>query len=186
MKNLIILLTSIFLLISCSDKEKYTIDGAVYAGGNFEGEMVYLVPFFRSTSDSRIDSATIQNSRFHFEGEVSGSEVYEIRFRPMMELFLDKLVVIKEPGSVWVILNRPSTAQGTPLNDSLQTWRIYQTKVNQNIQQLNRMLKRAPAGTTKPIQDEIDSIKMSFERYNRGIVQRNPNAFGDYVDKYTY
>ncbi len=172
------------LLVSCSKDKTYTIDGAVYAGGNFEGEMVYLVPFFSDTNLPS-DSATIQNSRFHFEGEVDESQVYVLRFRPMMELFLDKLVIIKEPGRIWTVLNRPSTAEGTPLNDSLQAWREVQVGVNQQLSALSKAMKRADIIEYEQMRAKIDSIKTDFDRYNRAVVERNNNAFGAYVDKFS-
>ncbi len=184
MRYLFIVICAIFLT-SCTKNQTYNIDGAVYAGGNFEGEMIYLVPFFNSNG-AKIDSAVVQNGRFHFDGTIEGSEVCVLKFRPMMELFLDKLVVIKEPGNVWVILNRPSTAQGTPLNDSLQEWRGYQNKINQELQALNKQLKRATPQEAMTLTQHIDSVKHVFERHNRGVVQRNNNAFGTYVDKLPY
>ncbi len=182
-KTIFLILTLIAVLPSCTQKKTYSIDGAVYAGGNFEGEMVYLVPFFNE-ENLPSDSAVIQNGRFHFDGEIDEAQVYVLRFRPMMELFLDKLVVIKEPGKIWTVLNRPSTAKGTALNDSLQQWREVHAQINQKLSKLNKQLKHAEAEEYDAIATEIDSIKHDFERYNRGVIERNDNAFGSFVDRF--
>lgn len=180
--KLLYALTLALLISSCAEDKHYTIDGAIYGGGNFEGEMVYLVPFFKS-ENGRADSALVKNGRFHFEGKADDSEVYVIRFRPMMELFMDKLIVVKEEGHVRTTLNRPSTAIGTPLNDSLQTWREYHAEINMQLKALTKKMRKASAEEAREIAQKIDSIKQAFEKHNRAIVERNNNAYGAYVDK---
>lgn len=182
MKHLIIILAAL-ALASCTRSKHYTIDGTIYGGGNFEGETIYLLPFF-NTAEGRSDSTVVKNSRFHFEGEVDDDEVCILRFRPMMELFLDKLVVIKEPGHIWVVLNRPSTAKGTPQNDSLQHWREYQTDINRQLHSLNDTLRKAQNVDSRRVNLTIDSLRQAFDKHNRQVVDRNNNAFGTYVMRY--
>jgi len=183
MNKTLILAALIFLLASCSKDNTYTIEGTLYGGSSFEGETIYMVPF-GSSSVSGQDSAIIRNGRFHFEGNIDNAEICEIRMRPMMRLFVDKLICIKEPGHVWVTLNKRSTAKGTALNDSLQAWRDYKYKTDSILVSLNKQMKHAKGETLEKIQQEYDQLQNQFDEHNKSIVQRNDNAFGEYIDRF--
>ncbi|MCQ2230137.1 MAG: DUF4369 domain-containing protein [Bacteroidales bacterium] len=183
MNKVLVIATLVLLLVSCSKDNTYTIEGTLYGGTSFEGETIYMVPF-GSSSVSGQDSAIIRNGRFRFEGNVDIPEICEIRMRPMMRLFVDKLICIKEPGHVWVTLNKRSTAKGTSLNDSLQAWRDYKYKTDSILVALNKQMKRATSEDLEKIQQEYDRLQSEFDNHNKAIVQRNDNAFGEYIDRF--
>ena len=59
------ILTLAAILVSCGDKNQYTIEGKI-PGSEYDGKVVYMLdPKVRGTM---LDSATITNGAFKFEG----------------------------------------------------------------------------------------------------------------------
>ena len=82
MRKIFISLLALVSLVSCHEDKSYIIEGALYGGGKFEGETIYLVPF--ENPGNRIDSAFVHEGRFRFEGTVETEEICRVRMRPMM------------------------------------------------------------------------------------------------------
>ncbi len=183
MKRVISYIILMFIIASCGSNDSYEIDGTLYGGASFEGETIYMVSFGSSSLEGQ-DSAVIRNGRFHFEGKVNRPEVCELRMRPMMRLFIDRLVLIKEPGHIWVTLNKQSVAHGTALNDSLQHWREYKMGVDSVMFKVSKKLKRAEGEEREALEQEYDELRHNFMEFNRQVVLRNDNVFGDYIDRY--
>lgn len=184
MKKLSLILSAgVLLLSSCGNNQEYVIEGTLYGGSSFEGETIWMVPF-SETSGSAVDSCIIRDGRFVFEGEMEGSELYVMRMRPMMSLFIDQLIFIKEPGHIRATLSRPSVAVGSPLNDSLQTWMKYKLHTDSLFRDLNMRINAAEGEAKEQLQSEYDELKNDFDRTNKGIIERNDNAFGNFLDKY--
>ena len=182
MKKCIVLVLVIMSLVSCSKDKTYIVEGVLYGGGKFEGEWIYLEPFV-GTSGTR-DSAIVHDGRFRFDGEVEEDEVCILRMRPMMRLFIQELIFIKEPGHVRTLLSKASSVKGTPQNDSLQNWNVYKAKVDEQFQHLSKKMKKAEGDEYTRLTQQYDSLKLAFDEYNEGVVMRNDNAFGDYIDKF--
>ncbi len=183
MKKVILYIVLVFVIASCGSDNTFVVDGTLYGGASFEGETIYMVSFGSSSVEGQ-DSAVIRNGRFHFESDVDQPEVCELRMRPMMRLFIDKIVLIKEPGHVWVTLSKQSAAHGTALNDSLQVWREYKMSVDSAMFAVSKKLKRAEGEEQEALEKEYDKLKYSFLKHNKEVVQRNDNVFGDYIDRY--
>ncbi|MBP5364648.1 MAG: DUF4369 domain-containing protein [Bacteroidales bacterium] len=182
MRKIFLSLLALVSLASCNENKTYIIEGALYGGGKFEGETIYLVPF--ENPENRIDSAFIHEGRFRFDGKVENAEICKIRMRPMMRLFIQELFIVKEPGHVRTILSKRSYTQGTPQNDSLQAWIDYKAATDSVIIAINKQKKRASDDELKALSQKQDSIQIVFDKHNRGVVERNNNAFGDFVNKY--
>lgn len=183
MKKMITYIVLMLFIVSCGSDNTYVIDGTLYGGASFEGETIYMVSFGSSSVEGQ-DSAVIRNGRFHFEGTVEQPEVCELRMRPMMRLFIDKIVLIKEPGHVWVTLSKQSAAHGTALNDSLQLWREYKMKVDSAMFSVSKKLKHAELAEKEQLEQEYDELKHDFIQHNKEVVRCNDNVFGDYIDRY--
>lgn len=183
MNKLFLALVAMLVLVACNKTDNYIIEGALYGGGHFEGEMIYLVPF-ENGNTSRIDSAIVHEGRFRFEGKVDKEEMCILRMRPMMRLFVKELLVVKEPGHVRTTLSKVSTAHGTPQNDSLENWRIYKAGLDSILLNITKQTKRANEQQLADLERQRDSIKMVFDKHNQAIVSRNNNVFGDFINKY--
>ncbi|MDO4462605.1 MAG: DUF4369 domain-containing protein [Bacteroidia bacterium] len=174
---------------SCDDSKKdYVIDGVIHGGGNFEGETIYLVPFFNANSE-KIDSAVIHNSRFVFKGKADAPEVYIIRMRPMIKIFVEELVFVREPGYIRTTMAEHSAVKGTPLNDSIQQWHTYNVQTKERIANLSKEVRRARQRRDQKLVDSLlhisDELLMEFNNKNRAMAAANrDNAFGQFLELY--
>ena len=169
---------------SCQEDKTFTIEGSLYGGRNFEDQTIYLVPFTGGASGT-VDSAAIHDSRFRFSGIATKDEICIVRMRPMMRLFIDEVILIREPGHIHVKLNEVSTASGTPLNDSLQSWRDFKQDLDSQLEDIKKKLRRATPDEAQSLQAAQDSIKSLFDKRNRASAAiNNNNAFGDFLDNW--
>lgn len=180
---LVSLLGVVLMVASCTKDDSYVIEGTLYGGKNFEDQIIYLVPFAGATPDN-IDSAVIHDGRFRFDGNATEDGVYIIRMRPMMRLFIDELIVIKEPGRIHTTLSQHSSAKGTPQNDSLQSWREYKASVDSAMLDVRRQMKKATGDELEALKRKQDNLKAQFDSHNRASISVNNNAFGEFLDKY--
>lgn len=121
MKKALILLFVLpaFLLSSCGRGDQYRIHGRVTAN-DLEGLQIFLVPLGHETAEF-VDSVHIHDHEFAFRGKEHW----------MCEIRLDKyhrdkgqnLLVVTEPGDIYVTIGPDSSGGGTPQNDSLQVWK---------------------------------------------------------------
>ena len=184
MVRILVSLVSIVLLAaSCAKDDSYVIEGTLYGGKNFEDQIIYLVPFEGATPEN-IDSAVIHDGRFRFDGKAKEDGVYIIRMRPMMRLFIDELIVIKEPGRIHTMLSQHSSAKGTPQNDSLQSWREYKASVDSVMLDVRKQMKKATGEDLEALKRKQDTLKAQFDAHNRASISVNNNAFGEFLDKY--
>ena len=186
MKAFRLIALPLFLLVglaACNNGRDYVIEGTLYGGRNFEGRTIYLVPFSGAGADN-IDSAIVHESRFHFDGTVQQDAVYTLHMNKVMSVFIDDLIIILEPGRIRTKLSQPSSAKGTPLNDSLQSWREFKAKNDSALRAVSKELMRARSAECRAaLQDKQDSLRASFETRTRASIKQNNNAFGEFLGK---
>lgn len=171
-------------LSSCEKDKTYSIEGSIYGGRNFEDQTIYLVPFSGGASGG-VDSAKVHDGRFRFDGVAEKDEICIVRMRPMMRLFIDEVLLVREAGHVHVNLSENSSASGTPLNDSLQCWREYKRELDNQLEDIKKKLRRATPEEYAALTASQDSIKNLFDRRNRASAAVNTNnAFGDFLDNW--
>ncbi|MCQ2202638.1 MAG: DUF4369 domain-containing protein [Bacteroidales bacterium] len=193
MKLILRLIIYSFIVVSfcsCDDEnKKYVIDGAIQGGRNFEGETIYLVPFF-DAKEQKIDSAIVHNSRFKFEGYASEPQVYILRMRPMMAVFVEELIFVREPGHIRTMISESSEVKGTALNDSIQSWHKFNVETKSVIADLNKQLRiarqrRVDQEQLDSLQYVVDNLLIEFNRRNRATAKANKdNVFGHFLQLY--
>lgn len=107
------------VLLSCNKADEYRIHGRV-TSNELEGIQVFLVPVGHEEPEN-VDSVYIHNHEFFFKG----------REHWMCDIRLDRrhrdkgqnLLVVTEPGDIYVTIGPDSRGGGTPQNDSLQIWK---------------------------------------------------------------
>ena len=119
MKKIIFTLFTAAMLASCTRSNEYVIHGTV-ANHELEGAKVYLVPV-EEVSKENVDSTYIHNQFFEFRG--TDERVADIRLERRKRLGVETLLVITEPGDIYVTLGKTSTGRGTPQNDTIQAWK---------------------------------------------------------------
>ena len=119
MKKIIFTLFTAAMLASCTQSNEYVIHGTV-ASHELEGAKVYLVPV-EEVSKENVDSTYIHNLFFEFRG--TEERVVDIRLERRKRLGVETLLVVTEPGDIYVTLGKTSTGRGTPQNDTIQAWK---------------------------------------------------------------
>jgi len=127
MKKAIYILVALTAILSSCGRNQYRIHGRV-TSGDLEGVQIFLVPVGHEEPEN-VDSVKIHNYEFTFKG----------RKEWMCTLRLDKhhrdkgqnLLVVTEPGDIYVTIGPDSRGGGTPMNDSLQVWKDLTIKNNQ-------------------------------------------------------
>lgn len=182
--NTLLASAAVLALCSCQADKSYSIDGAIYGGRNFEDQTIYLVPFSGSTA-GRVDSARVRDGRFRFDGTAETGGIFIVRMRPMMRLFIEELILIREPGNIRARLSEHSSASGTPLNDSLQNWREYKQTIDTQLEDIKKRLRRANAHEEARLKASQDSLRTLFDKHNRASAQANEdNTFGEFLESW--
>lgn len=131
MKRIILFALCAMALCSCG-RGQYRIHGRV-TSNDLEGVQVFLVPVGHEEPEN-VDSVKIRNHEFTFKG----------RKEWMCEIRLDRyhrdkgqnLLLVTEPGDIYVTIGPDSSGGGTPQNDSLQVWKDLTIEHNRRLGQL--------------------------------------------------
>lgn len=121
MKKALILIFALwaFLLSSCGRNAQYRIHGRVVSN-ELEDMQIFLVPLGHETAEF-VDSVHIHNHEFFFKGKEHW--MCEIRLGKRQRDKGQNLLVVTEPGDIYVTIGPDSSGGGTPQNDSLQVWK---------------------------------------------------------------
>ena len=93
--------------------------------------------------------------------------------------------VVREAGHIHVKLSEHSSASGTALNDSLQSWREYKQALDAQLEDIKKKMRRATPEEHAELTASQDSIKNLFDKRNRASAAANGNnAFGDFLDNW--
>ena len=128
MRKALLLLSAlaVFLLSSCG-RNQYRIHGRV-TSNELEDIQVFLVPLGQEDA-AHVDSVHIHDHAFSFKGKEH--RMCEIRLAKYHRDKGQNLLVVTEPGDIYVTIGPDSRGGGTPMNDSLQVWKDLTIKNNQ-------------------------------------------------------
>ena len=120
MKKAFFLLAALtVVLISSCGRDQYRIHGRV-TSNDLEDMQIFLVPLGHETAEF-VDSVHIHNHEFFFQGKEHW--MCEIRLGKRQRDKGQNLLVVTEPGDIYVTIGPDSRGGGTPQNDSLQVWK---------------------------------------------------------------
>lgn len=111
------------LLASCAPKNQFRIHGYV-SNPDLEGACIFLVPATEPVnipSKDNLDSTFIKDQKFEFKGEVE--RLGDLRIEAMRRIGTQNLLVVTEPGDIYVTIGEKSSGYGTRQNDSLEVWK---------------------------------------------------------------
>ena len=134
-------------LLSCTPADQYRIHGRV-TSNELEGVQIFLVPMGHEEPEN-VDSVRIHHYEFAFKG----------RKQWMCTLRLDKyhrdkgqnLLLVTEPGDIYVIIGPDSRSGGTPQNDSLQVWKDLTIRSNREWSQFAGAGRRDLADSSRAV-----------------------------------
>ena len=128
MKKALFLLAALSaVMISSCGRDQYRIHGRV-TSNDLEGVQIFLVPLGHETAEY-VDSVHIRNHEFFFSGDEQ--RMCEIRLSKYERDKGQNLLVVTEPGDIYVTIGPDSSGGGTPQNDSLQVWKDLTIQRNQ-------------------------------------------------------
>ena len=134
MKKALFLTAALFavLLSSCNRAGEYRIHGRV-TSNDLEGIQVFLVPVGHEEPEN-VDSVKIHNHEFAFKGDKQW--MCTIRLDRHHRDKGQNLLVVTEPGDIYVTIGPDSSGGGTPQNDSLQVWKDLTIRTNRELSEL--------------------------------------------------
>jgi len=175
---------SILLLIltACQSGNNFFINGQM-PDKTYDGEVIYLVPL-ENAQKERVDSVTIADGIFKFEGIAKDSEIYIIRAKPVLRYNLEELLVVKEPGELTVKLGKNSLVFGTSLNDSLQHWKDKKMMFDYINAELVKQFHSSDEALKAGIQQKSDSLHIDAMKFHFNFARNNKdNVVGQFVLK---
>lgn len=133
------------IMAACTPKNEYRIHGYV-TNAELNGVQVFLVPL-HDQSPKMVDSVYVKDNHFEFKGhgKLRQEWMADIRVDKMHRLGVESLLVITEPGDIYVTIGKTSSSYGTPQNDSLQVWKEQTVLTNNRTSALRRIGKTAEA-----------------------------------------
>jgi hypothetical protein len=135
------------MILSCSENKNYVIEGT-FENEKYDGEYVFLLPL-DGVMPRIIDSVQVKDRSFVFTGKADSAQMKIIRMRHLLRLDIQELLVVVEPGNIWVRLDTVSAAGGTPQNEKLQAWKEVKMQSDETMNLLKRMWIRKPPGVSR-------------------------------------
>jgi len=181
MKKLLGLLVGIVLLSACAnDPDGFRIRGTI-SGEVSDGTKVYLKGIdenYRPVSD--LDSTTIQNGKFSFEGAVN---LPELRY-----IFIDSLTgnipVINDKGTIEISAQRDSLSfaklKGTPQNKLFSGYLEDSRSIGLKAQSISRDVRQAQAEGNSEVfealREEMFELQEEAKTFELDFVKENTNS----------
>lgn len=172
---LAILFGLLFMTLGCTSEK---VDVCHIVGTVTEpqlnGVQIFLVPMKNDTRFN-VDSVYIKDGHFEFSADtvMLAKIVVDYHFRSLTQM----LLVAVEPGEVNVTIGKTSSAMGTPLNDSLQHWKVATEEHNRELGQLRRTAREtADKAQKETLLQSADSVHLAYKQYTRQMAQRLPES----------
>lgn len=180
--SVISFLLLLLFLFSCTSGTDFSIVGSL-PDKTYDGEIIYLVPIDKPVKGN-IDSMIVKNGIIKFQGHAGIPEICVIRAKPVLRYNLEELLVVREPGSLTVKIDKSSSVHGTPFNDSLQYWKERKMRFDFVNAELVKQLRTADEASKPEIQQRADSLHVDATNFHFNFVVNNKdNIVGQFVLK---
>lgn len=128
--TLFVLVLAAALFSSCAKNggDECRIHGET-SNPNLDDKCVYLIAFDKSIRDSvGIDSAFIKDGKFEISTKKNMIGILRMDYRSRYGV--EELLVVEEPGDVYVHIDSVSYGRGTKHNDIIQEWKDLTSKMS--------------------------------------------------------
>ena len=158
--------------MSCDrSADEYRIHGTV-CNDALEGIRIFLVPLHDQSAEV-VDSIEIHNRQFEFRGHDHWMAAVRVH-RSCCKDYQD-LLVVTEPGDIYVTIDTISTGRGTPQNDSLQVWKEHTQVFRQASILLGRAGHEAVVNNdtlqADIYQHQLDSLRLDYIAFTRRLTR---------------
>jgi len=189
MRNILLISICSILFISCNKpksriqiseskiRTSYSIDGSLK---NFHPNTVYLNKIIENSLYS-IDSASIINDKFQFNGSVDYPERYALTFNN----YSSAIAFIIENDSIKIVIdfdnmNEPIIT-GSRLNNEFNNYTLSSKKIFKKIEYLFPKFQKArlenDVETLKILNDEMTIIENEYFNFTYDYLSKNPTSF---------
>lgn len=168
------------LLIGCNNPDQSFIIQGTLPSAKYDGEWIYLVPM--ENAPGRVDSVKIADATFSFKG--TGEEMRVLRLRHILRLRIQELLVVTEPGTIFVKADSIGSVTGTPQNEALQSWKQDREKKQTVYQFIRKGLKTAVGTDSLCLIQLRDTLRIQEqERDFLFLQQQGNNTLGKFMQK---
>lgn len=173
----------LILLVACGKSSaEYVIEGKLPSSA-YDGEWIYLAP--ASNLSGRIDSVRIINSVFTFKGNIE--ELRIVRMRSILRLKFQELLVVTEPGKIYVKIDSIGVVSGTPQNDALQTWKVARERIQRSYRFVYDSLCFASGNDSLLLLKKRDFLRLKEREINFSLLKSQKNtALGKFMKPMLY
>ncbi len=165
---------SAMVFYSCQQQQKSSGVCRVYGtvnGEQYEGKRIFLVPLKGPATAETVDSVEIKDGKFEFAPD--SMQIYKVLLDYHYRFGLQPLIIVAEPGDVWVKIDTISHAGGTPMNDSLEQWKVRteQYKRQSGLMRMNANELKAKGDQQQAdyINQRADSLNLVYRKYTRQL-----------------
>ncbi len=169
----LIALMTVTGLESCKDENagKCVIEGTI--NPRFNNKRIFLVPMQGPQDAAHVDSVVVKDCKFQFVKDTT--EIAVIRVDYHVRTGVQDLLVVTEPGHVYVTIDSISDCNGTPQNDSISKWKASSERYNHARGRLwpvaREARRRGDSVTFQRAQAELDSCLRVHKRYTRQLAE---------------
>ena len=173
--------TSLVVMAGCKSEAKggCCIHGTMESD-RWDGKRIFLVPLFGRYDAEHVDSVVIKDGKFEFTADTTEMKVIRVDYH--YRDGVQDLLVVSEPGDIYVTIGDNSISGGTPQNDSLQVWKDQMMKFNSDYNKL--LMQAREAGSDDILTTKGKEIQKQLREYNIAFTKRQaPGVFKDFLQK---
>lgn len=174
MKKFLLFAFITLLTASCNRADLCNIHGTV-SNPDLDGACIYLIAFDKTIRDSvGVDSAFIKDGKFEISTKKNMIGILRMDYR--FRYGTEELLVVEEPGDVYVHIDSVSYGKGTKHNDIIQEWKDLTSKVSQMRAPLLKMSYEARHSSNPslefPLRARADSLFIDYMHQTRGLAEK--------------
>lgn len=179
-KLFLLFCVSCLLWAGCGNSGRnYQIEGTL-PSVQYDGEWIYLVPM--ENAPGRVDSVKITNASFSFSGK--GEEMKVLRLRHQLRIRIQELLVVTEPGTIYVKADSIGSVTGTAQNDALQAWKEDREKRQADYRQIWKAQKTAVGKDSVRLLRKRDTLRLQEQERNFAfLTAQGNNTLGVFMRK---
>ena len=175
--------TAMMMLDSCQQNNVCKIEGVVN-GEKYEGKRIFLIPLKGPKTAETVDSVEIKDGKFEFTTD--SMQMYKILLDLRFRFGVQPLLIVGEPGTIQVTIDTISHAVGTPLNDSLEQWKVQTQIHNRQLGLMRRnvaeLSKKGDSVQANYIKQRADSFHLVYKNYTRQMAKNlEGSVLGDFL-----
>ena len=153
-----------------------------------DGERIIIEPFDMSTTSVQADTVEVKDGKF--EATLDSFLLYKVMpADDQLYLMLQPLIIVGEPGEVWISLDASSHSGGTAQNDTLEQWKVltesHTRAYNQVRSMANRMTAQGDTVQAAFLNKQADSLQVAYSASTQRLAEGiNEGPLYDFLSRF--